>query len=109
MMCTLFTGQPVRRVFLCTIQYEHKKKCVELYREGKWPETPHGIQVRYFHNTIRKWVRAEDAMDDYIRYYNNERIQARTNWMPPVKYRKASSSCVYFINILCVQDSGYIS
>jgi len=33
------------------------------------------------------------AMDEYIRYYNNERIQAKTNWMPPVKYRKASSSC----------------
>lgn len=26
----------------------------------------------------------------YIRYYNNERIQAKTKWMPPVKYREAS-------------------
>ena len=33
------------------------------------------------------------AMDEYIRYYNNERIQAKTNWMPPVKYGKVSSSC----------------
>ena len=24
--------------------YEHKRKCVELYREGKWPETPDGIK-----------------------------------------------------------------
>ena len=22
--------------------YEYKRKCVELYREGKWPETPEG-------------------------------------------------------------------
>ncbi|MBQ6024968.1 MAG: IS3 family transposase, partial [Lachnospiraceae bacterium] len=26
----------------------------------------------------------------YIYYYNNERIQAKTKWMPPAKYREAS-------------------
>ena len=30
------------------------------------------------------------AMEKYISYYNNERIQAKTKWMPPVKYREAS-------------------
>ena len=30
------------------------------------------------------------AIKEYIDYYNNERIQAKTKWMPPVKYRKAS-------------------
>ena len=30
------------------------------------------------------------AIDEYINYYNNERIQAKTKWMPPVKYREAS-------------------
>ena len=30
------------------------------------------------------------AMAKYIDYYNNERIQAKTKWMPPVKYRMAS-------------------
>ena len=30
------------------------------------------------------------AIADYIDYYNNERIQAKTKWMPPVKYRMAS-------------------
>ena len=30
------------------------------------------------------------AVEEYIRYYNNERIQAKTKWMPPVKYREAS-------------------
>ncbi|MBR6365231.1 MAG: IS3 family transposase, partial [Lachnospiraceae bacterium] len=28
---------------------------------------------------------------DYIDYYNNERIQAKTKWMPPAKYRVAST------------------
>ena len=31
------------------------------------------------------------AMSEYINYYNNERIQAKTKWMPPVKYRMAST------------------
>ena len=30
------------------------------------------------------------AVEKYIYYYNNERIQAKTKWMPPVKYREAS-------------------
>ena len=31
-----------------------------------------------------------EAVRDYINYYNNERIQKKTKWMPPVKYREAS-------------------
>ena len=27
---------------------------------------------------------------EYIDYYNNKRIQAKTKWMPPVQYRIAS-------------------
>jgi transposase InsO family protein len=30
------------------------------------------------------------AIEEYIDYYNNKRIQAKTKWMPPVKYREAS-------------------
>ena len=30
------------------------------------------------------------AIREYIDYYNNRRIQAKTKWMPPVKYREAS-------------------
>ena len=32
------------------------------------------------------------AIERYIDYYNNERIQAKTNWMPPTKFRVASMS-----------------
>lgn len=32
----------------------------------------------------------EKAVEEYIDYYNNKRIQAKTKWMPPVKYREAS-------------------
>lgn len=30
------------------------------------------------------------AIEEYIDYYNNKRIQTKTKWMPPVKYREAS-------------------
>ena len=33
------------------------------------------------------------AIDEYIDYYNNQRIQSKTKWMPPVKYRLASMCC----------------
>ena len=42
--------------------YEYKRKCVELYREGKWPETPDGIKdPENFRDMIRRWVRMEEA------------------------------------------------
>ena len=30
------------------------------------------------------------AMEEYIDYYNNRRIQVKTKWMPPSKFREAS-------------------
>ena len=33
------------------------------------------------------------AIEEYIDYYNNKRIQAKTKWMPPVKYRETSIYC----------------
>ena len=31
------------------------------------------------------------AVDEYIYYYNNKRIQSKTKWMPPVQYRITST------------------
>ena len=40
--------------------YEYKRKCVELYRAGRWPETPGGIKdPENFHGMIRRWARME--------------------------------------------------
>ena len=41
--------------------YEYKKKCVELYRQGKWAETPEGVKEKWFCKTVRGWVRMEEA------------------------------------------------
>ncbi|MEF2825596.1 MAG: hypothetical protein U0N74_09980, partial [Peptococcaceae bacterium] len=44
LICTLFTGHPVERVFFMRYTYEFKRECIRLYREGKWPQTPSGIK-----------------------------------------------------------------
>lgn len=41
--------------------YEYKRMCVELYRHGKWAETPEGIQKESFRKTIREWARTENS------------------------------------------------
>lgn len=62
MICTLFTGQTSKEGIFMRYSYEYKRKCVELYRQGKWPETPAGIkEARNFHAMIRRWGRIEEA------------------------------------------------
>ena len=40
---------------------EYKLECIELYRQGKWPETPPGISEHNFKITVRRWVRLEET------------------------------------------------
>ena len=41
--------------------YEFKRKCVQMYREGIWPETPEGFSdPKDFHKMIRDWRKIED-------------------------------------------------
>ena len=41
--------------------YEFKKKCVDMYREGRWAETPDGVKdPKNFKLMIRRWARIED-------------------------------------------------
>ena len=41
--------------------YEYKKQCVELYRQGKWPETPEGVSTNRFHHAVVEWHRLEKS------------------------------------------------
>ena len=40
---------------------EFKKKCVDLYRQGKYPKTPDNISTKRFRDKVREWVRIEEA------------------------------------------------
>lgn len=41
--------------------YEFKRKCIEMYRKGIYPETPKGIKTNSFHYMIREWSRTEES------------------------------------------------
>ena len=51
------------------------------------------LKTEMFYGNERDFMSFDEfkkAIDEYIDYYNNRRIQAKTKWMPPVKYRKTS-------------------
>lgn len=41
-------------------------------------------------STYKTFEEFSKAIDKYINYYNNERIQTKTKWMSPVRYRETS-------------------
>ena len=60
LICTLFTGQTSKEGIFMRYTYEFKLTCVDLYRQGRYPETPKGISCREFHHQIRQWARIEE-------------------------------------------------
>ena len=49
------------------------------------------VELFYGHeNEYTTFEEFKEAIDEYISYYNNERIQRKTDWMPPTAYRLAS-------------------
>ena len=43
-----------------------------------------------YEDDYKSFEEFSSAIKEYIDYYNNERIQAKTKWMPPIQYRLAS-------------------
>ena len=41
--------------------YEFKLMCVDMYRQGKWPDTPAGVKEKTFHDMVRIWAKQEAA------------------------------------------------
>ena len=65
---------------------EYKMNCIELYRNGEWPETPEGIKKSNFRIMIRRWVRMEEANDSDVLKHKNFNKQ----WTPEEKYELVS-------------------
>ena len=84
--------------------YEYKRKCVELYREGKWPDFPEGISKEAFKKTIRRWVRSEDGLGpESLHHKNRNRV-----WAPEEKF-KLVSKVIAGESVLAVSLSAGIS
>ena len=62
--------------------YEYKRMCVEMYRKGKWAETPDGIQKENFHKMIQGWSRIEESCGpDALQHKNQNKV-----WTAEEKY-----------------------
>ena len=82
MICTLFTGLTSKEGIFMRYSYEFKKKCVEMYRSGVYPDTPDGISQTCFRNKIREWVRTEEALGPEAL----KPKQIHKQWLPDEKY-----------------------
>ncbi len=62
--------------------YDYKRKAVELYRQGLWPDTPDGLDTKNFRKTIRYWVRIEEFCGpDALRNKKQDK-----EWTPEERY-----------------------
>ena len=68
--------------FTMRYSYDFKRKCVELYYEGKWPDTPYGIDTKNFRKTIRRWVRMEESNGPGVLEPRN----SNRSWTPETRY-----------------------
>ena len=83
MICTPFTGHPVKGVFFMRYTYEFKKKAVELYRQGKWIDAPNDIiNLKNFHDMIVRWHHLEESnTSDCLKHCGTNK-----KWSPEEKY-----------------------
>ena len=66
--------------------YEFKLMCVDMYRQGKWPDTPVGVKEKTFHDMVRIWDKQEAAC-------GSEGLQCRNQnreWTAEEKYEYVS-------------------
>lgn len=74
--------------------YEYKRKCVEMYRQGLYPETPEGLTQKRFHAKIREWVRIEDACGpEALRHKSFNTVWTADQRYEPVARVLAGNSC----------------
>lgn len=89
--------------------YEYKKKCIELYRQGKWPETPEGINEEWFRKGIRRWVRLEESCGSEVLRHKKR----NKNWSAEEKYalvaKVLAGNSIKESSISAGIDSGLLS
>lgn len=86
MICTLFTGQTSKEGIFTRYSYEFKKECVELYKQGKWMETPEGVNSHTFRGEIRYWSKLVDFHGEEIL----KRKEQDKKWTAEEKFKLVS-------------------
>ena len=87
MICTLFTGQTSKEGIFMRYSYEYKRKCVGMYRQGQWPDTPNDVSQKHFRCMIQEWVKMEDANGPQVlKHKGRNKI-----WTPEAKLEMVSA------------------
>ena len=83
--------------------YEYKRKCVELYRQCKWPDTPEWVKdEKQFHSQICKWYRLEETHGpDGLKHRNKNKT-----WTPDAKYELVSKVLAGHANNVVACEAG---
>ena len=86
--------------------YEYKKHCVELYRQGKWAETPEGVSTDRFHHAVVEWNRLEKTCGPEILQHTERPLQ---KWTTDVSQFDLSWGKCYIFPILGMNMNEIIS
>ena len=46
----------------------------------------------FFGNTFKSFNELKNTIEEYIRYYNEDRIKAKLGYLSPVEYRKLNAA-----------------
>ena len=49
-------------------------------------------QEIYYGNTFKSFNELKNTIEEYIRYYNEDRIKAKLGYLSPVEYRKLNAA-----------------
>ena len=85
-MYPLYWTKLVRRVIFMRYSQEFKIKCIEAYRQGKWPKTPKGIKQHNFRCMVRRWSRMEEANNSDVLNHKD----FNKSWTPEEKFELVS-------------------
>ena len=84
--------------------YEFKRKCVEMYYQGRYPDTPEGVKQETFYRKIRQWVRIEEANGpDALRHKGHNKV-----WTPEAKLELVSKVIAGASNKSVALNAGII-
>lgn len=85
-----------KELYFSNLRYEYKWDCFNCYDICIIQTFFGRLKDEMYYGYEKEYESFEEfskAIKEYIDYYNNERIQTKTKWMPPAKYRKASMCC----------------
>ncbi len=84
--------------------YEYKMQCIEMYRNGEWPETPEHVKSQHdFRAMIRRWVRMDENNNGCLNH-----AKGNKKWAPEEKLELVSRVLAGESNQSVALDAGIL-